>query len=174
MFHTAGEPTAVVPALRTALAEVDPALPLSSVTTLEDLIGRSLAGRRFILALVGLFAAMALLLAMAGVYGVQAYSVAGQTSEIGVRVALGASHGEVLRRIVLRAMRPATVGIVLGLAAAFALSRVMASLLFGVRASDPPSYLGAAGLLAVTALVSCWLPARRALRVDPVTAVRAE
>ncbi len=174
LFHTSGEPTAVVPALRTVLAELDPALPLSEVTTLENLIGRSMAGRRFIVALVGLFAAIALLLAMAGVYGVQAYTVAGQTSEIGVRVALGAGHADVLRRIVLRAMRPAAVGIVVGLAGALALSRVMASLLFQVRASDPAAYLGAAGLLMVTALMSCWLPARRALNVDPVMAVRAE
>ena len=91
-----------------------------------------------------------------------------------MRVALGASHEEVLRRIVLHAMRPAVVGIAVGLAGAFALSRLMERLLFQVRASDPRTYVGAAGLLAVRALVSCWLPARRALRVDPVIAVRTE
>jgi predicted permease len=174
VVHTAGDPTAVVPALRAALAEVDPSLPLSRISTLEDLLGRSLAGRRFILALVGVFAALALLLAMAGVYGVQAYAVAVQTPEIGVRVALGASHAEVMGRIVRRAMRPAVLGIGVGLAGAFGLSRLMESLLFGVTASDPLSYGGAAGVLAATALLSCWLPARRALKVDPVIAVRAE
>jgi predicted permease len=174
VVHTAGDPTAVVPALRTALAEVDPSLPLSRVSTLEELLGRSLAGRRFILALVGVFAALALLLAMAGVYGVQAYSVAGQTAEIGVRVALGASHGDVIRRIVRRAMGPAVLGIVVGLAGAFGLSRLMESLLFQIRPTDPLTYVAAAGLLAATALASCWIPARRALRVDPVVAVRAE
>jgi ABC-type antimicrobial peptide transport system permease subunit len=141
---------------------------------MEDLVGRSTNGRRFILALVGLFAALALLLAMAGVYGVQAYTVAGLTPEIGVRVALGASHAEVLRRIVLRAMRPAILGIVLGLGGAYALSRLMTSLLFQVEPSDPLSYVAAAGVLAATALASCWIPARRALKVDPVAAVRAE
>jgi len=164
----------VVPALRAVLKEIDPALPLSNIRTLDELVQASLASRRFIASLVALFSAIALLLAMAGVYGVQAYSVSGQTSEIGVRVALGASHAEVLLRIVLRAMRPAALGIVLGLAGAHALSRLMTSLLYQVEPSDPLSYLAAAGVLAVTALASCWLPARRALGVDPVVAVRAE
>jgi putative ABC transport system permease protein len=174
VVHTAGDPTAVVAPLRAILRELDPQLPLSGIRTLNEVVGRTVATRRFVLLLVGLFATVALALAMAGVYGVQAYTVAGMTNEIGVRVVLGASSRSVLRRVVTRAMRPAAVGIVVGLAGAFALSRLLASLLFRVRPSDPPTYLAAAVLLALTALVSCWLPARQVLKVDPVTALRAE
>jgi predicted permease len=174
VVHTSGDPLVVVPSLRAILRELDPSLPLSGVGTLDEVVGGTVATRRAVLVLVGLFAAVALLLATGGVYGVQAYTVAGLRNEIGVRVALGASHRAVLRRIVARAMRPAAIGAVAGLVGAFALSRLLASLLFQVRASDPPTYVGAGVLIALTALVSCWLPARRVLQVDPVVALRAE
>ena len=124
--------------------------------------------------LVGLFASLALLLALAGVYGVQSYSVAQQTPEIGVRVAIGASGSQILRKVILQAMRPASLGVVLGLGGAFALSRLLASLLFQVEASDPGTYVGVATLLLLTAFLASWLPARRASKVDPVIAFRAD
>ena len=174
ILHTAGEPTAVVPALQTILSGLDGSLPFTDITTMEEILGSSLGERRFLLTLVGLFAGMALLLALAGVYGVQAYSVSQQTSEIGIRVAMGAEGGRIVRRIMLQALRPAMIGITLGLIGAYALSSLLESLLFQVAATDMLTYFGVAGLLAVTAMVSCWLPARRALKVDPVIAFRGD
>ncbi|KPK59446.1 MAG: hypothetical protein AMS21_09965 [Gemmatimonas sp. SG8_38_2] len=174
VVHTVGEPAAMVPALRSVLADLDPNVPLSDVTTLDEIVDDSVAARRFNMILLAIFAGVALLLALAGIYGVQAYSVARRTSEIGVRVALGASGETVLKQIVGQAMRPALIGIGLGLLGAFALSRLLSSLLFGIAPSDPTTYLAVAALLAATALISCYLPARRALLVDPVTALREE
>jgi ABC-type antimicrobial peptide transport system permease subunit len=164
----------VTPALRSLVAELDPNLPLSNVETLDQIVGASVADRRFVMLLVGLFAVLSLLLAMAGVYGVQAYSVAQQTSEIGVRVAMGAAQSRIIRKIVFQAMGPATVGIAIGLGSAFGLTRLMESLLFQVGATDPATYMGVSGLLLATVLLSCWIPARRAAKVDPVVAFRAE
>ena len=174
IVHTSGPPTAVVPALRSLLAEMDPNLPLSDLQTLDEIVGASVADRRFVMALVGLFAALSLLLALAGVYGVQAYSVAQQTSEIGVRVAMGAGQDRIIRRIVLQAMGPAILGIGAGLGVAFALSRFITSLLFQVGAADPMVYVGVSALLLATVLFSCWVPARRASKIDPVIAFRNE
>jgi len=174
VVHTAVEPNTVVPALRTILAELDPGVPLSNVTTLDEILDDSVAARRFNTILLAIFAGVALLLALAGIYGVQAYSVARRTSEIGVRVALGATGEVVIKQIVKQAMRPALIGIGIGLLGAFALSRLLSSLLFGIAPSDPTTYVAVAAVLALTALVSCYLPARRALRVDPVTALREE
>jgi ABC-type antimicrobial peptide transport system permease subunit len=174
VIHTAGEPTAVVPALRQILSELDPTIPLSDITTLEEMVGRSLGGQRFLMVLVSLFATLALILALGGVYGVQSYAVAQQTSEIGVRVAMGASRGQILRRVTLQAMRPAVLGLGLGLMGAYGLSRFMGTLLFQVEAGDPTTYAAMAGALAFTALLSAWLPARKATRVDPVIAFRTE
>jgi predicted permease len=174
IIHTVGEPTSVAPALRTILGELDGSLPFSNVTTMEDILGSSLGERRFLLTLVGLFAGMALLLALAGVYGVQAYSVSQQTSEIGIRVAMGAEGSRIVRRIMFQAMRPALIGITLGLVGAVSLSNLMEGMLFGVEATDFVTYAGVASLLGATALVSCWIPALRALKVDPVVAFRAD
>jgi ABC-type antimicrobial peptide transport system permease subunit len=153
---------------------MDPNIPLSDIATLEEMVGQSVGSQRFLMVLVGIFASVALLLALAGVYGVQSYSVAQQTAEIGIRVAIGASRPQILRRVILQAMRPAFLGVAVGLAGAFALSSFMASLLFQVEASDPGTYAGVAILLLLTALVSSWLPARRASKVDPVIAFRTE
>jgi predicted permease len=174
VVHTSGESTAIVPTLRSILAELDPNIPLSDIATMEDMVGRSVGSARFLTVLVSVFAALALLLALAGVYGVQSYAVAQQTQEIGVRVAIGASKPQILGRVVFQAMRPALVGIVVGLGGALALSRLMATLLFQVEASDPVTYAGVAGLLMVAAVLSAWLPALRATRIDPVIAFRAE
>jgi ABC-type antimicrobial peptide transport system permease subunit len=174
VVHTAGTPTSVVPAIRSILAELDPNIPLSDIATMEDMVGRSVGGARFIMILVSLFAGLALVLALAGVYGVQSYSVAQQTSEIGVRVAMGASNGQILKKVVLQALRPTAVGLAAGLMGAYALSRFMASLLYEVGTSDPATYASVAGILAAAALCSAWLPALKATRVDPVIAFRAE
>ncbi len=174
VIHTSGDPTSVTPALRSLVAELDPNLPLSNVETLDEIVGASVADRRFVMLLVGLFAVLSLLLAMAGVYGVQAYSVAQQTSEIGVRVAMGAAQSRIIRKIVYQAMGPAALGIAIGLGSAFGLTRLMESLLFQVGATDPTTYMGVSGLLLGTVLLSCWIPARRAAKVDPVVAFRVE
>jgi len=174
VIHTSGEPTAVIPALRSILSEMDPNIPLSDIATLEEMVGQSVGSQRFLMVLVGIFASLALLLALAGVYGVQSYSVAQQTPEIGVRVALGASKPQILKKVIFQAMRPAFIGVAVGLGGAFALSRLIANLLFQVETSDPATYAGVGALLLVTALLSSWLPARRASKVDPVIAFRAE
>jgi len=174
VVHTASDPTGLVPTLRSIVGEIDPNIPLSDIATMEDMVGRSVGSARFMTVLVSLFAGLALLLALAGVYGVQSYTVAQQTPEIGVRVAIGASKGQILKRVVFQAMRPAMAGVVVGLGGALALSRLMTSLLFQVEASDPATYTGVAGVLVVAAVLSAFLPAMRATRVDPVIAFRAE
>jgi putative ABC transport system permease protein len=174
VVHAAGEPSAVVPLLREALAEIDPTLPIADVQTLDEVVTESLASSQFVTVLVGAFAGVAMLLALAGVYGVLAYSVSRRTGEIGVRLALGASHGSVLRLIVGQGMQPVAIGVGVGLAGAFVLSRLLETLLFGVTAGDPLTYAAAAGLLTLAAVVSCYLPARQALAVDPVTALRED
>jgi putative ABC transport system permease protein len=132
------------------------------------------ASRRFIMLLLTTFAVVALLLALAGVYGVLSYAVSRRTSEIGVRLALGASPSAVVRLIVGQGMRPVVIGLVVGVAAALALTRLMTGLLFGVSATDIPTYLAVATLLGGAALVSCYVPARQALGVDVVAALRKE
>ena len=124
--------------------------------------------------LLGIFAGVALLLALAGIYGVLAYTVSQRTSEIGVRVALGASPERVLQQMVLEGMRPVAWGIAIGLAAAIGLSRFLSTLLFGIEPTNPITYGGVALMLAVAALAACYVPARRALRVDPRVALAAE
>ena len=172
--HTAGNPTALTPSLRSMLKEIDSSLPLSDVQTMEEIVSRSVAPRRFNMFLLTIFAAVALLLALVGVYGVLAYSVGQRTAEIGLRVALGATPRKVLTLIVSQGMRPILIGIGIGLLGAVALSRFVSSLLFGVRALDPLTYITVALLVTAAALLSCYLPALRALRVDPVAALRQE
>jgi putative ABC transport system permease protein len=141
---------------------------------MDEIVSGSVAERRFNMAMLAIFAGVALLLALAGIYGVQSYSVARRTSEIGVRVALGASRDNVMGLVIRQGIRPAAFGIVLGLLGAFLLSRLLSSLLFGIAPSDPGTYVGVTVLLGAAALLSCYLPARRALRIDPVTALREE
>jgi ABC-type antimicrobial peptide transport system permease subunit len=137
-------------------------------------MGGWLADRRFLLLLVGLFAAAALVLAVVGVYGVVPFSVARRTQEVGVRMALGAQRSEVLRLIVGEGARLAAFGVAIGIAASFVITRLMSSLLFGISASDPLTFLGLAMLLSLAALVASYIPARRAMRVDPMVALRYE
>ncbi len=174
VVRTAGDPLSFAPTLRTLLSDLDPNLPLSDVETMDTVLSDSLSARRFNMLLLTIFAGVALLLALAGIYGVQAYSVARRTSEIGIRVALGASGRAVIRQMVDQGMRPVLLGIGLGLAGALGLSRLMSGLLFGVEPSDPFTYAMVALVLAAAAIASCFIPALRALRVDPVTALREE
>jgi putative ABC transport system permease protein len=141
---------------------------------MDEIVSGSVAERRLNMAMLAIFAGVALLLALAGIYGVQSYSVARRTSEIGVRVALGASSDNVMGLVVRQGIRPALVGIALGLLGAFVLSRLLTNLLFGIAPSDPGTYVGVTIMLAAAALLSCYLPARRALRINPVTALREE
>src|SRR5439155_16952689 len=141
---------------------------------MEDAVSRSLGDRRFSLSLLGAFAALAVALALLGIYGVMSYSVSQRTREIGIRMALGAARSGVLRLVVAQGARLAALGVAIGIAGAVALSRVLRSLLFGVSATDPLTYGAIASALILVALGACWLPARRAAGVDPVIALRAE
>jgi putative ABC transport system permease protein len=173
-IHTAGNPTALTPSLRSMLKEIDPNLPLYDVQTMDEIVSRSMAPRRFNMFLLSIFAGVALLLALVGVYGVLAYSVGQRTAEIGLRVALGATPRSVLALIVGQGMRPIMVGIAIGMAGAVGLSHFVSSLLFNVKPVDPLTYGAVALLVAVAALLSCYVPALRALRIDPVAALRQE
>jgi putative ABC transport system permease protein len=173
-IHTASSPTALTPSLRSILKELDPNLPLSNIQTMDEVVSQSVAPRRFNMFLLSIFAAVALLLALIGVYGVLAYSVGRRTAEIGLRIALGATPRSVMALIVGQGMRPIMVGIAIGMAGAVGLSHFVSSLLFNVKPVDPLTYGAVALLVAVAALLSCYVPALRALRIDPVAALRQE
>jgi putative ABC transport system permease protein len=172
--RTAGPPLAVADGVRAAIWSVDKDQPVWSVVPMEQVLENALGRTRFLLWLFGAFAAVALLLAAIGIYGVLSYAVAQRTQEIGIRIALGARAAQVLRLVVGQGMALVLGAIVLGLAAAAVLSGLMRSLLFGVTPSDPWTFAAAAGVLALVALIACWLPARRATRVDPVAALSHE
>jgi putative ABC transport system permease protein len=174
VLHTRHAAGALTSSLRAALREIDANLPLSRVQTLDTMVGASVASRRFTMFMLLAFAAVALVLALAGVYGVLSYSVAKRRSEIGMRIALGASRGSVLRLVVMQGMRPVVAGLVLGVAGALALSRLMTSLLFEITPADALTYVGVATVLLAAAALSCYLPARRATRLNVVSALREE
>jgi len=158
--------------LRSILGAIDPTIPISNVQTMDELVSRSLGSKQLNTALLTVFSLIALLFSISGIYGVLAYSVARRTSEIGIRVALGASRSTIFGLIVRQGIRPVVAGVVLGIGGSLAVTRLMAGLLFEVKPADAASYLAVTLLIGVTALIACVLPARRALRVDPVTALR--
>ncbi|HTH49427.1 MAG TPA: FtsX-like permease family protein, partial [Candidatus Limnocylindria bacterium] len=173
-LRTRADPAGMVAALREAFQRLDRNVPLADLKTLNTVAEAAVAGRRFTFGLVGCFAATALILAAIGIYGVLSYLVSQRTREIGVRMALGAQACDVIRLTLRQGMRPTLVGVALGLVGAFALSRLMSGFLFGVSATDPETFVGSALLLILAALLPCWLPARRASRVDPMVALRSE
>jgi putative ABC transport system permease protein len=163
----------VASAARGILQELNPEIP-ARFRTFSQVYSASLGSRRFNLILIGFFGIAALLLATAGVFGVMAYTVNRRTREIGVRVALGAGSRDVLRMILGQGLRTILIGVVIGLAGSLALTRTVESLLFGVTASDPLTFAGVILLLVAAALLACYIPARRATRVDPMVALRYE
>ncbi|MGE5647459.1 MAG: ABC transporter permease [Acidobacteriota bacterium] len=174
VVRTAGDPLAAVPAMRAAIAETGADSTVYSVRSMEQVVAASIADRRFSLLLLGVFAALALLLAAVGIYGVISYTVAQRTREIGIRMALGASRADVLKVVAAQGMAPVLAGLAIGLAASFALTRLMAGMLYGVKAGDPLTVAAVALLLAAVALAATLIPARRAMRVAPVVALRYE
>jgi putative ABC transport system permease protein len=174
IVRTTGEPLAIAAAVREQVRALDKDVPVSHVRTMEEVFGTSVAQPRFSMLMVGLFAALALVLAVVGIYGVMAYSVSRRAHEIGVRMALGARTSQVLKLVLKEGMTLTLVGIAIGLFGAFALTRVIATLLFGVSTRDPITFVGVSTFLAAVALVACYIPARRATKVDPLVALRYE
>jgi putative ABC transport system permease protein len=173
-IRTEGDPKPLVNLIQKAIWSVDKEQAIYQVQTMEEMVGASVGTRRFAMSLLLLFAGLALALAAIGIYGVMSYWVVQRTQEIGVRLALGASARDVLRLVIVQGMRPALLGVAVGLAGASALTRLMKGLLFGVSATDPLTFAAIAGLLALIALLACYLPARRATKVDPLIALRYE
>ncbi|HEV7844433.1 MAG TPA: FtsX-like permease family protein, partial [Pyrinomonadaceae bacterium] len=169
-----GNPLGLLSSIRSEVEAIDKDQPIFGVETLEHLLSQSIASERLSVMLLGLFAALAFLLACVGIYGVISYSVTQRTHEIGVRIALGASGADILRLVVGQGMRMVAVGLILGLIASFALTRVMSSLLFSVSATDPATFIVVSLLLAAVAFFASFIPARRATRVDPMVALRYE
>jgi putative ABC transport system permease protein len=153
---------------------MDAQLPVAKIMTMDQGLRDSIAQPRFRAMLLGLFAALALVLGAIGLYSVMAYSVTQRTNEIGIRMALGANSGDVMKMIIREGSSIVVLGLAVGLAGAFGLTRLLASLLFGVGVSDPLTFAGVSILLAIVAMLACYLPARRATKVDPMIALRAE
>jgi putative ABC transport system permease protein len=174
VIRTQRDPLDVTRAVRAELDQLDKDLPLENIRTMTQLVESAVAERKLSVRLLSGFAAVALLLAAIGLYGVLAYSVSQRTREIGIRVALGAQHRDVLGLVIGQGMRLALFGIALGLIGAFALTRVLQRLLFEIKPTDPPTFVTVTMLLSLVAFFACWLPARRATKVDPMEALRCE
>jgi len=174
MKTQAGDPRSLASVVREQLNQIDPSLPLADVRLMEDVLSRAQARPRFLTLLLSLFSGVALAIATVGIYGVVSYSVARRTKEFGLRMVLGAQGGDVLGLVMKQGAGMVAIGIVAGLLTAFALTRLMASLLFGVTATDLPTFAGVTALLFAVALAACYLPARRATRVDPIQTLRYE
>jgi putative ABC transport system permease protein len=172
--RTAGDPRQYVSTVRNAIHGVDRDLPMARVTTVDELVSGTMGQRRLSTVLLGIFAGLALLLASLGIYGVMAYSVAQRTRELGVRVALGATRENVLGLVLRQGVVLAGLGAVIGLAGAFGLTRLIASQLYEVKATDPVTFAGVTVLLLVVAIGATLVPALRATRIDPLVALREE
>jgi ABC-type antimicrobial peptide transport system permease subunit len=168
------DPLSLVPEIRSIVLAVDPEMPIDDVLTMEQRLSNSVAGPRFYAVLLGLFGALALVLAVSGIYGVVSYSVSRRTAETGVRMALGAKTGDIVRMVIGEGVVLALIGVGGGLAVSFAATRLLSGLLFGVTTNDITTYAGVAILLCAIVLLACYLPARRASQVDPVDALRYE
>jgi putative ABC transport system permease protein len=172
LLRTGGEPLGLVSAVRRIVADMDSDLPVYEVTTMKATVARSTATERFVMVLQLVFAAVALALAAVGIYGVLSYSVAQQTQEIGIRMALGAERGAILRMVVGQGMVLVGISVVIGVVGALSAARILSTLLYGVTARDPITYVVVATGLAVVALLACWVPARRASGLSPQSALR--
>jgi putative ABC transport system permease protein len=169
-----GDPASVAAAMRRVVQAQDPDMPLYDVRTMVEFMRRSMWENRIWVSLMTVFAVLALVIAATGIYAVMAYSVAQRTQEIGIRMALGAARTDVLRLVVGQALRLTVLGVGVGLAGAYAVTRLMASVLFGVSATDPPTFIGVTVILGMSAVIAAWLPAERAARLDPMVALRSE
>jgi predicted permease len=172
VLKTPADPAALAASVRSAIWAVDSALPITHIQTMDKLRTAATAQEQFNLLLVGLFAALALVLAAVGLYGVTAYAVAQRTRELGIRLALGAQPGDVLRIVLGQGARLVAIGLAIGTLASLALTRLMTTLLFGIGSRDPITFGSVGVLLAIVSLLACYIPARRAMRVDPVDALR--
>ena len=174
VIRTASDPVTVAAAATDVIHRADASLPVTHVMTMDALLSGSVSPRRFSAVLIGAFAALALVLAAVGIYGVMSYTVSQRTQEIGIRMALGAQPGDVQAMILGHSAKLTLLGVGLGLAGSFALVRFLTSLLFGVGAYDAVTFIGVSVLLAVVAMAAAYVPARRAVRVDPLVALRYE
>jgi putative ABC transport system permease protein len=174
VIRTHGDPLSIVGAIRKEVQAIDPDQPIAAVKPMTEWVESSVAAPRYRTTLLALFAALAMVLAATGIYGVMSYSVAQRTHEIGVRMALGARRFDVLKLVVRQGMLLTIIGVIVGLGGAFALTRVMSSLMFGVTTKDPITFVAVAALLVVVAFIACFVPARRATKVDPLVALRYE
>ena len=174
VLHTSRKPLSLTSEVRRALAQTDASLPLFSVRSMDQVIGENAQGQQFLSLLVGAFAGLAVLLAAVGIYGVLSYAVTARTREIGIRMSLGASRGRVLGQVIQEGMRLAVAGLAVGIAGALAAGRVLASLLHEVKPGDPAVFAATGGFLTLVAVAACYLPARRAARLDPTKALRYE
>jgi putative ABC transport system permease protein len=174
VVRTTGDPLALLQAVKSEIWAVSKDQPFSSVSTIEQLVSKSLAERRFNLLLFGSFALIALVLAGVGIYGLISFSTSQRTHEIGIRMALGANHKEVLGLVLREGLTLTALGLGIGWVAAFALTRVISSMLYGVSATDPLTFVTVSMILATVALAACYIPARRATKVDPMIALRYE
>jgi predicted permease len=172
--ETEGQPRSVLPPVREVVRRLDPSIPLAEIATMDEVMARSVAQPRFAMVLLGAFAGIALILALVGIYGVLSYAASRRTQEIGIRMALGAESGDVVRIMVRQGMVMAILGVAVGTAAAFSLTRLMEGMLYGVEATDPGTFTLVPTLFLVVALLACWIPAYRAARVDPADALRYE
>src|SRR6185312_5833370 len=174
IVRSALPPSLTFEALRRTSSRMDREQTVFGMQTMDEVVARTMETRRLLVALLSVFAAIALLLATVGIYGVTSYTVGQRTNEIGIRMALGATRGQILRSVLGGGMLRALLGIAMGVAAAFGLTRLLSGMLFGVSPYDPITLGSVAVLLGVVAGAACWIPARRAMRVDPMTALRYE
>jgi putative ABC transport system permease protein len=172
VVRTSIDPLSLGPAVRKVIWEIDRDQPVSDIRSMEDIVSTAVARQRFSTMLLGIFATLALVLAAVGIYGVMSYSVAQRTREIGIRIALGAKRTDVLKLAMGQGLRLVVIGVAIGLAGAFVLTRVMASLLFGVSATDPLTFVTISLVLLSVAMLASYIPSLRAMKVDPMVALR--